>query len=350
MHPISPFTALLFLSATIVSVAADGTGPLEIKATRASRGDVVRYVSLPGTVKANRQVTLYSKVPGYLKSLSVDKGDAVQAGQLLGEIEVPELVADLAKQKAELSVAETAHQRINDARAKSPDLITPSLFDEAAGRVEIARASLERTQTLLGFSHIAAPFAGIVTARFADPGAFIPAATSGSTAQSAAVITLMDFATVRIHVAVPETEAPLVAVGEPVKFSTESLPGKTFDAKVSRFGYALDPATKTTLVEADFSNDHLVLRPGMYATVRVGLEAHRGVITLPTEALVMEKTAAFVFKSADGHAKKTAIKPGFNDGARFEVTDGVAENDLVLLVGKAALTDGQLVNPVEQGR
>jgi len=348
MHPIRLLLALtVLIVATARSVAADAAAPAEQKAVRAARGEVVRYVSLPGTVKPNRQVTLYSKVPGYLKTLSVDKGDSVQAGQVIGEIEVPELVADLAKQKAELSVAETAHRRLNDARAKSPDLVMPSLFDEAAGRLEIARASLERTETLLGFSHITAPFAGIVTARFADPGAFIPAATSGSTAQSAAVVTLMDFATVRIHVAVPEAEAPLVAVDEPVKFSVESLPGKTFEAKVSRFGYALDPATKTTLVEADFANAGLALRPGMYATVRVGVEKHSGVITLPTDALVMEKTAAFIFKSIDGHARKTAIKLGFNDGARFEVIDGAAENDLVLLVGKTALTDGQLVTPLE---
>lgn len=345
MHPIRSFAAILVLSFAAVAVAADT--PTELKAARAVRGDVVRYVSLPGTVKANRQVTLYSKVPGYLKSLSVDKGDAVQAGQVLAEIEVPELLADLAKQTAELSVAETAHRRINDAHTKSPDLITPALFDEAAGRVDIARASLERTQTLLGFSHIAAPFAGIVTGRYADPGAFIPAATGGSTAQSAAVVTLMDFATVRINVAVPETEAPFVAVGEPVKFSIESLPGKTFETKISRFGYALDPATKTTLVEADYANASLLLRPGMYAAVRVGVEKHSGVITLPTESLVMEKTAAFVFKSADGRAKKTAIKLGFNDGTRFEAVDGVAENDLVLIAGKIALTDGQSVSAVE---
>jgi len=345
MQPIRLSAAVFVLSLATTAVAADTL--LELKAVRAVRDDIVRYVSLPGTVKANRQVTLYSKVPGYLKSLSVDKGDPVRAGQLLAEIEVPELIADQTKQTAELSVAETALRRINDARARSPDLIMPSLFDEATGRVEIARASLERTQTLLGFSHISAPFDGIITGRHADPGAFIPAATTGSTAQSAAVLTLMDFATVRVNVAVPETEAPLVAVGEPVKFSLESLSGKTFEAKVSRFGYALDPATKTTPVEADVPNPGLLLRPGMYATVRVGVEKHSGVITLPTEALVIEKTAAFVFKSIEGHAKKVVIKPGFNDGARFEVADGVAENDLVLLSGKTVLTDGQSVTPVE---
>jgi membrane fusion protein (multidrug efflux system) len=211
----------------------------------------------------------------------------------------------------------------------------------------VARASLERTQTLLNFSHITAPFAGVVTARYADPGAFIPAATAGSTAQTAAVVTLMDFATVRVQVAVPEMEAPLAAAGQPVKFSCESLPGKTFEAKISRCNFSLDPATKTMLVEADFTNAGLLLRPGMYATVRLGVEKHAAVLTLPVDALVMEKTAAFVFTTADGRAKKTAIKPGFNDGVRFEIAGGVTEGDLVLLPGKTVLTDGQLVSATE---
>jgi len=345
MHSIRPL--VVFFALPLLATAADGPAPVELKTTRAIRGDVVRYVALPGIVKPNRQVTLYSKVPGYLKSLTVDKGDTVKTGQVLGEIEVPELVADLSKLKAELAVAETSHRRISDARAKSPDLITPASFDEASGRVEIARASLERTQTLLNFSHITAPFSGIVTARYADPGAFIPAGSSGSTAQSAAVVTLMDFDTVRLQVAVPESEAPLVTVDQPVKFSVESTPGKVFEAKISRFGYALDSATKTTAVEADVPNANLLLRPGMYATVRVGVEKHAGVITLPIEALVMEKAAAFVFKNADGRAKKTPIKIGFNDGVRFEAIEGVTENELVLLVGKTPLTEGQMVSLVD---
>ena len=110
---------------TQFTFAADAPKPIEVKVTRPTRGEIIRYVTLPGSMRANQQATLYAKVAGYLKSLSVDKGDRVQAGQSLGEIEVPELLADLAKYKAELKVAETDSQRVSAAQKKSPDFVTP---------------------------------------------------------------------------------------------------------------------------------------------------------------------------------------------------------------------------------
>jgi membrane fusion protein (multidrug efflux system) len=126
-----------------------------------------------------------------------------------------------------------------------------------------------------------------------------------------------------------------------VKFSVEGLAGKTFEAKVSRLGYALDEATRTMIVEADVPNADLTLRPGMYATVKVGVEKKTGVLLVPVEAVVMEKTNAFVFTNADGKAKKTAVKLGFNDGAKAEILSGVTAAEPVLLVGKTPVTDGQ---------
>ncbi len=334
---------ILFSSAAL---AADAPKPLELKAARPVRADVVRYVALPATIKPAQQATLYAKVPGYLKSLAVDKGDAVTAGQPLGEIEVPEFVADLARQKAEVAVAETTYRRLHDAQKKSPELVTPLAIDDAFGRLSVTRAALERTETLLAFARLSAPFAGIVTTRHVDPGAFIPAATSGG-AGNAAILTVMDFSTVRVAVYVPELEAPLVAVGQPVKFTCDALPGKTFEASVSRLGFALDTATKTMLVEADAPNPGLTLRPGLFATARVGVEKHTGVPTLPVEALLVERTGASVFKAIDGKAKKSPVKVGFNDGVRFEIIEGVGANDLVLLFGKAALADGQPVAATE---
>ena len=327
--------------------AADGPKPLEVKVARPTRGEIIRYVALPGNIRANQQATLYAKVAGYLKSLSVDKGDRVQMGQSLGEIEVPELLADLAKYKAEVKVAETDYQRISVAQKKSPDLITPQSLDEAKGRLDIASANLERTETLLRYAKITAPFAGIVTARFVDPGAFIPSATSGSAAQTAAIVTLADFNTVRAQVALPELEASLAQVGQPVKLTLEGLAGKTFDAKISRLSYALDDATKTMLVEADLPNPDLLLRPGMYATVKVGVEKHADALLIPVEALVIEKANAFTFIADGGKAKKTAIKTGFNDGAKVEVLSGLTGNEAVILVGKVALADGATVTMTE---
>jgi membrane fusion protein (multidrug efflux system) len=329
------------------ALAADAPKPIEVKVARPTRGEIIRYVTLPGSIRANQQATLYAKVAGYLKSLAVDKGDRVQAGQSLGEIEVPELLADLAKYKAEVKVAETDYQRISLAQKKASDLITPQSVDEAKGRFEIASAHLERTQTLLNYAKITAPFAGIITARFVDPGAFIPSATSGSAAQTAAIVAIADFNTVRAQVALPEIEAALAQVGQPVKLFVEGLAGKTFEAKVSRLSYALDDATRTMLVEADLPNPDLALRPGMYATVKVGVEQHANSLLVPVEALVMEKANAFAFVADGGRAKKTAIKIGFNDGAKVEVLSGLTGGEAVILVGKMALADGAAVHVME---
>ena len=328
-------------------VAADAPKPVEVKVARPTHGEIIRYVTLPGSIRANQQATLYAKVAGYLKSLNVDKGDRVQAGQSLGEIEVPELLADLAKFKAEVKVADTDYQRVSGAQKKAPDLVTPQAVDEAKGRLDIASANLERTETLLRYANITAPFGGIVTARFVDPGAFIPSATSGSAAQNAAIVTLADFNTARAQVALPEVEASLAQVGQPVRLTVEGLAGKTFEAQVSRISYALDDATKTMLIEADLPNPDLRLRPGMYASVKVGVEKHTDALLIPSEALVMEKANAFAFVADGGKAKKTAIKIGFNDGTKVEVLSGLTGSEAVILGGKMALTDGAAVNATE---
>lgn len=242
---------------------------------QAAKEEMVRYVTLPGRICANQQATLCAKVAGYLKSLTVDKGDTVRAGQVLAEIEVPELLADLARYRAEVKVAEADLTRVENASKKSPDLIVPQALDQAVGRLEMAKAGLQRTETLLAYAKLIAPFDGVVTARYVDPGAFIPAATSGAPRESG-ILTLMDFNTVRAQVPVPEREAALVRVGQPMKVTADALPGKTFEGKVSRVAYALDGATQTMLAEADLPNPGWQLRPGMYATIQLGIEIDGG--------------------------------------------------------------------------
>src|SRR5207249_1249969 len=131
---------------------------------------------------------------------------------------------------------------------------------------------LERTDTLLGFTKIVAPFSGVITRRMVDPGAFIPAATSGSAAQNAALFTLMDFSRVRVQGAVPEPEVPFIKNELPVKVSLEELPGTVFDGQITRFSQALDDATRTMLVEVELPNPKSLLRPGMYAHLRITVE------------------------------------------------------------------------------
>jgi RND family efflux transporter MFP subunit len=220
--------------------------------------------------------------------------------------------------------------------------------DEARGRMEVAKATADRTEAMLGYRELTAPFDGVITMRYVDPGAFIPAATAGGAAGNGAVVTVMDFATVRVQVPVPEVEAALVRKGQPVTVTVPGLPGKKFAGKVDRFSYALDESTKTMLVEADLPNPELELRPGMYATVAIGVERHEGVLLLPVGAVLMEKAGASVFVNDGGKAKKAPVKAGFNDGMMVEVNEGLTGNEAVIVIAGGVLpADGQAISAKE---
>ncbi len=340
---------LIALSAALVSVSISrgASAAPEVQVTSPRRGDIHRFVTLPGSLRANQQVTLHAKVAGYLKSITVDKGDTVKADQLVAELELPELVAERAKHEAELSLARAEGDRVKAAQAKAPDLITPQAVDIAAAHLALAEAARERNETMLRYGRITAPFGGVVTMRYVDQGAFVPAATASSNPEAAAIVAIADYSTVRAVVAVPEIEAARVAVGQPIVLTSDALPGRTFRGTVSRHTGALDEKTRTLFVEADFPNADGALRPGMYASIKVGVELHRGVLLVPAAALVREKTAGFLFTLVEGKAAKVPVKYGFNDGTDVEILDGVTESARVLIPGKTTLVAGQAVTAVE---
>ena len=319
-----------------------------MQAVLPKRGEITRTVTLPTfRILAYQEARLYAKVSGYLKTLTVDKGDTVASGQLLAEIEVPELLADEAQFKAETEVARTNYQRMVEARHNAPDLVVPQTVDDLFGQWEVARAKLQRTQTLLQYARITAPFSGVITARFVDPGAFIPAATAGTTAQSAALVTLMDFSRLRFQVFVPEAEVPFIKNGLPVRVTVDELPGHTFSGSVTRFAYALDEATKTMLTEIEIPNPAGDLRPGMYASVQLDIQHVPDALLVPAPAVVTERAGSFVFRVDDGKAKKIPVGTGVSDGVNVEITAGLELGAPVILAGGQALNDGQAVTVAE---
>jgi RND family efflux transporter MFP subunit len=324
-----PMRPLIFLALSTLASA------LDLPTTKPTTGLIHRWVSLPATLAPWQQATLHAKVTGYIAKISVDKGDTVKAGQVLATLEVPELEADIAKAKAEVKAAEIEVKRLHEARAKSPDLVLPQAVDDAEAKLAIAKAGLERGETQIQFAVLKAPFDGIVTARFADPGSL-------ATANTTKLLEVTDLSTLRLQIPVTELETGLVTVGKPVKAQIDAAGATPVEASISRIGYALDPATRTMLAEADLKNPDLKLRPGMYAMTKIAVEKHDNATLIPVAALVMEKTNAFVFKHTDGKALKTAVKIGFNDGTNVEVPELKAE-DVLLLPGTTALADKQAV-------
>lgn len=321
---------LIFL--ILLASAASG---LDLPAAKPATGTIHRWVSLPATLAPWQQVMLHAKITGYISAISVDKGDAVKSGQVIARIEVPELQADLAKSKAEVNAASIEVKRMHEARAKSPDLVLPQTVDELEAKLAIAKAGMERITTLLAFAEIKAPFDGIVTARHVDAGALVTANTSK-------IVEIVDASTLRLQIPVTEMETSLVAVGKPVKAQIDASGPTPVEASISRIAYALDPATRTMLAEADLKNADLKLRPGMYAMAKIAVEKHDNATLIPVAGLVMEKTNAFVFKHVDGKAIKTAVKPGFNDGTNVEIPELKAD-DVILLPGTTLLTDKQAI-------
>jgi RND family efflux transporter MFP subunit len=306
---------------------------LELPVTQPRKGTIHRWIKLPAAAAPWQEVTLQAKVSGYLDKILVDKGDRVKAGDKLAEIAVPELRADLLKWEAEVELAEQDFQRINTAMQRAADLVMKQTVDAARAKRDIAKAGLESTKAKINYATFTAPFDGVVTERFVDSGAFI--------ADGAKLVTVMDDSTLRIRVGVPEIEAGLVKNGLPVTLVADSLPAKTFEAKVSRNSGALDTLTRTLPVEADLKNGEQALKPGMFVMARIGMERHDNAMLIPVDALLIEKTKASVFKLVDGQAKKVGVKAGFNDGANVELLEGVEEKDTLIVFGKTPVNDGQ---------
>lgn len=336
--------AVLSIAATHLDPCLFAAGPTEVQVVRPKRGDLHRYVALPGTLRANQQVTVQARVGGFIRAIHVDRGDRVAAGQLLAEVEVPELLAQSIKDTAEVRVAEAEHRRLEAARQKSPDLVTPQSVDAARGRWEVARAQQRQTEILLGYARITAPFAGTVSDRFVDHGAFVPAGRDGT---ASAIVRMVDSMVLRVQVPVPEAEAVFIQTGQPIRVSVEGLPTETFPVTVSRNAGVLDDASRTLLVEADLPNPSGRLRPGMFATARIGLEEHRGTLLIPGEAVTTEKASSFVFVIQDGRIRKTAVKAGFQDPPWVEILSGINESAVLVTPAKTAPPDGTPVQARE---
>ena len=321
--------------------------PVEVNGVHPHRGEVSRLINLPGEVRPLYEVTLFAKVDGYLDKLTVDKGDSVKAGDLIADIDVPELRANLVKYKAELELAQAEFKQMSEASAADSEAAKNRLA-VANGKLAVAKGNVQYTESMLKYARVVAPFDGIITKRYVDPGAYIPVPNAASTPEAAAIVNLTDFKTVRLQVAVPETEATRVKIGQTIRWTADDFPGEHFDGTVTRAYWALDKATKTMLTETQMTNPGMKLQPGMLVNARIGIEKKSDALLLPAEALVKEKTNSFIYIFNDGKIKKAPVEVGFNDGTNVEIVSGVKPADLAIVPGQQTLRDGQLVKVMEE--
>lgn len=320
------------------------TGAVSVQVLKPQRTNIAQTLTLPANISPWYQATLYGKVSGYVKWIGFDKGDFVKKGQLLAVIDAPEIEDQYQQAESDYQIKKLTYERYYSVWKDNPDIIAKQDVDVAEAAAESAKHLRDRRKTMLGYTKMYAPFDGTITARFADPGALIQAAT-GSATQAVPIFAIMDMETVRIYVNVPQEAAFLAKPGIPATLTVHELPGMEIKATVTRTTGALDPATRTLLVEIDVPNMDHKLQPGTFVNAVLSLREHPNALVIPPAALVSITNGndKAVFVVEQDHARLVPIKTGIDDGVWIEVVEGLTGNEDVVAVGKDGLRDGQAV-------
>ena len=350
------------------------------------RGSLVNSLTLSGAFRPYQQVDVHAKVAGFIRKIYVDVGDHVKAGQVLAILEVPELSAQVAGAKAdiqrrqdairrsesEIQRAESTHAayhaaytRLKQASESRPGLIAEQELDdsmakdketsaqidstraalaESQSQLVSARTELDRLSALEGYSQITAPFAGVVTKRYADTGALIQAGTSSET-QSMPVVQLAEWSRLRLVVPVPESAVSQLQLGSAVKVHVSAM-NRDFEGHIARFADALNDETRTMHTEIDVENSDDTLKEGMYADATIVLNQQNHALTIPIQALERNSSGGTVLiVDAQGRVEERPVKLGSESSDRVEILTGLAESDRVILGNRGEFRVGERVQP-----
>jgi membrane fusion protein (multidrug efflux system) len=307
-----------------------------------------RDIKLPATIRGFDETDIYAKVPGYLKTIKVDKGDRIHKGELLAVLTSPELDQQTANARANYNIALITDKR-NQVLVRS-QVIPQQTADESHATMLQARATLQQDISYQAYETITAPFDGIVTARYIDPGHLVPASTAPGTPGSGAIITISRMAPLRVFTYVPQNVAPFIKDGDAATITAMGYAGKKFTGTITRHPEALSPDTRTMLVEVDLPNENEVLYPGMYATAEFTVAMGTGSTMVPDDALVFRDGKVYVPIVRDNQLHLVEVTLGYDNGQTVEILSGVNPTDKVAVnVGQAA-RDGENVQPVENSK
>ncbi len=342
-----------------IAVPTDPT----VEVIHPQRSEMVQSIDLPGDVVGFSEAALHAKVTGYLQSISVDKGDWVKKDQVLAQIEVPELHSNLARAQASLEIAKITYDRLKHVQQSDPRLVSQQDVDMSFAKYQETEAAMQTLQTMVAYTKIVAPFDGVITGRFADPGALIragggdfgvdetsglisPGATEGAGGHrngGGPILTLANISKLRIYIYVPEGSYPLIRKGTPAVLHFDEYPNRVFKGEVARFATSLDLATRTMLTEVDIDNPEHIIYPRSYAHVTLDLIRHNDALNVPSAAIQGSGDSARVLVVKAGRLAEVPVSTGLSDGSRVEVTSGLTDKSLVVSTYSNALSPGEKV-------
>jgi membrane fusion protein, multidrug efflux system len=329
-------------------------GP-HVLVTQLSGGGASRTIELPASIHGYIETPVYAKVPGYMKTINIDKGDHVKAGEVIAIIESPETDKQVSDARSFYWI-----QNITDVRNQElvrQQVVPQQTADQTHSAMLQAKALYQQELAMQGYEVVRAPFDGIVTARFVDPGTLIPAATAPVSASVSAntttiststpIVSLASQAPLRIYAFVPQTFSSLIKDGDPATVTVVDYPNRKFTGTVTRHPEALDQVTRTMQVEVDLANQDRSLFPGMYANMKMTAHVTVANLTAPDDALIFRNDKVYLPVVRNNHLKLVEVTLGHDDGYTVEVNGDLRPGEQIAVnVGEAA-RDGDPVQPVQ---
>jgi RND family efflux transporter MFP subunit len=340
-----------------------------VATVKPKQGVTGQQISLPGDIEAWYEAPIYARVSGYLKNWYFDFGAHVQKGQLLAEIDAPDLDAQLAAAKAkfnsaeavvkvreaERSFAETTYARWRDSpkgvvseqetEAKKAEFgSSDARYKAAVAEANVNQSEVDRLSALEAFKRIVAPFDGIVTQRNTDIGALINAGSGVGGGNGPVLFKVADVHEMRVFVQVPQEMSSGMRAGLTADMTLPQYPDKTFKANVATTAEAINKTSRTLLVELHAKNTDNLLQPGTFAQVRFNLADNPDTLRIPTSALIFrENGAQLALLGPDNKVELKSITLGRNLGTEFEVVKGLATSDTVINSPPDSLSQGEVV-------
>lgn len=355
-----------------------------VSVATARLGFIANQLTVAGVFQPYQEVDVHGKVSGYIRRIYVDIGDRVRQGQTLAVLEVPELQAEVAgaqagvtqtqqnilrlqnevaQERASYAAVHANYVRLKQASDEQPGLVAAQELDDALakdrsaaaqvdaaksavaaadGQLGVSRAANLRVSSMEKYATITAPYTGVVTMRYADTGALIPAGTAEGLNQ--AVVRLAQSDVLRLRMPIPERDVPLIHVGSVVSVHVQAT-GQQFPGAVVRFTRDVSNSTRTMLTEVDVANPNLTLTPGMYADVTFNLEEKNNALIIPASAIIQGDQPSVMLVDSSNRVEKRPIVLGIAGSNDQEITSGLQSGDRVIIGGTSTLQMGEKVNP-----
>jgi membrane fusion protein (multidrug efflux system) len=314
------------------------TSAVPVEVATVTRRPISSYIETNGTLEAENEVDVVARTSGPIIELAVEEGDKVRRDQTLARIDEREYAVQLEIARVSLNETRLAFERAQELQQNQ--LISPESYEQDLASYEAAKAQYEASRILLDYTHITAPFDGLIITRY------VKLAEQVSTNNP--LYRISDFDPLLCPIQIPERELPRLRVGQNAYLTVEPWPGERFEARVLRISPVVNSSTGTIKVTLE-ARSRSKLRPGMFARVFVETATRADAVVIPKAALSLESIGDTVYVADGEAASRREVDLGFAEGDFVEIVSGVSENEMVVVVGQDGLSDGTPIRILQSG-